>query len=139
MTENKNDNGIEPDRPAWAAGLDLSAERRRTSDADLVARIRDFTSLHAILRRLADAEMQEAALTEAVVGQATRIAELENLLRIAEQIAPQRGEPEFLIDRDGFVWSRTEPGRYRYHRNKVLTDARGWIDDNFGPVTEVWK
>lgn len=186
MTENKNEQGSEPGRPAWAAGLDLSAEMTRASDRRLELTAAMRASAAPILRRLADAEMRVAQLerenaelrNSLVSSDAWTLTDPDYLIesdgaewkrigqdeyartdgsfpgftpdrakieRSSEGLVravwgkADRGEPDFLIDRDGSVWHRTDPGRYRYHKNTVLTDSRGWIDDNFGPVIEAWK
>jgi len=140
MTEKKNEQGSEPGRPSWAAGLDLSPQAVRPTDETIKAWM---WGQELVLRRLALAEMRVAELTE----------ELRRTRRDFVQVT-ERGEPDFLIDRDGDAWTRTDfgryrwlgndgtaPGRYRWLGNDGTTanQSREWIDDNFGPVVEVWK
>ena len=70
-----------------------------------------------VLRRLADAEM--------------KLAELQ----------AERGEPDFLIDRDGEAWRRIGPDAYSVINAAGLIGewSREQIEAEWGPVTEVWK
>jgi hypothetical protein len=120
MTENMN---TEPGRPAWAAGLDLSAGRWRPDDQYLMT----HDDLHlGLRRRLADAEM--------------RVAELERLLgeAQAEYIAPQRGEPDFLIDRHGDCWFQMKSGGYAMQGEGEMRRPE-YVHIAWGPVTEAWR
>ena len=64
MTANKNEQGSEPGRPAWATGLDLSPQAIRPTDETIKAWM---WGQELVLRRLADAEIRVAEL-EKMVG-----------------------------------------------------------------------
>lgn len=124
MTANSEENKNES-RPAWAEGLDLSPDKVRASDGTL-KRITDRAveigvfqgaSWRIVLRRLADAEM--------------KLAELQ----------ADRGEPDFLIDRDGEAWRRWGPDAYSVINAAGLIEewSRERIEAKWGPVTEAWR
>jgi len=128
MTANKNEQGSEPGRPAWAAGLDLSSEAYRPDDDHLTER-----HFHAgIRRRLADAEMRVAELEWELASEREHRDALQAAIGM-------RGEPDFLIDVQGVAWQKLrEPTVYR-----SLDGTGDWerpqIDHLYGPVVEVWK
>lgn len=111
MTANKNEQGSEPDRPAWAIELDLSPRAIRPTDETIKAWM---WGQELVLRRLADAEMRVAALERG------------------------RGEPDYLIDRHGDCWFRMESGGYAM-QGEGEAPARSTIEIAYGPVTEAWK
>lgn len=122
MTESKNEQGSEPGRPSWAAGLDLSKRAIRPTDETIKAWMR---GQELVLRRLADAEM--------------RVAELEQALSRAEATTMiERGEPDYLIDRHGDCWFRMESGGYAM-QGEGEAPARSTIEIAYGPTTEAWK
>lgn len=111
------------DWPAWAEGLDLGPKRVRAFDHTLkriLGRLDDHDDRGAwriVLRRLADAEM--------------KLAELQ----------ADRGEPDFLIDRDGEAWRRVGVDSYEpvwRHGAGSLCD-RAEVEIYGSPVTAVWK
>ena len=124
MTANKYEQGSEPGRPAWAAGLDLHPMRMRATDEDLKLYAQDS---RALLRRLADAEM--------------RVAELERLLREARAF-PDPGEPDYLIETGGAQWKRIGQDRYARTDGSFpgFTPDRAKIErSSDGPVRAAWK
>lgn len=124
MTEKKNEQGSEPGRPSWAAGLDLSPELYRAFDNLLKVQIDPHTTSHWVLRRLADAEMRIAELTE----------ELRRTRRDFVQVT-ERGEPDFLIDIDGDNFNRVAPGIYHLQGG----GGAEWTRDEIGDAQEFWK
>lgn len=133
----KNENR-ETERPAWAADLDLSPELARVSDEVLTDIVRwPSVEEYSIVRRLADAEM--------------RVADLERLLKQAHMDyramlgrpgqAPDRGEPDFLIEEDGTKWRRVGPDRYQDgSSDPEFLPCREKIERSTeGKLTEVWK
>lgn len=140
MTEKKNEQGSEPGRPSWAAGLDLSPEAQRVEDPMLermIVRQAPYPERTAILRRLADAEMRVAELE----------SEIERLKRpclTPSQVEAAYGpnvpgrEPDFLIDRHGDCWFRMESGDYAMQGEGGVRTA-DYLRMQWGPVTEAWK
>ena len=116
-------NGASAPMPAWAEGLDLNPHKVRASDHTLKRIVESATkfatgaSQRLVLRRLADAEMKLAALSA------------------------DRGEPDFLIDRDGEAWRRIGPGTYSViNRDGLIEEwSRERMERRWGPVTEAWK
>lgn len=122
MTANSEENKNES-RPEWAEGLDLTSGRVRAAGHTLkriLSRLDDHNDRGAwriVLRRLADAEM--------------KLAELQ----------ADRGEPDFLIDRDGEAWRRWGPDAYSVINAAGLIEewSRERIEAKWGPVTEAWR
>jgi len=126
MTANKNEQGSEPGRPAWAAGFDLSPARPRVSDEDLRLFVQPFDL--AVKRRLADAEMRVAELEWELAS----VREHRDALQAATGM---RGEPDFLIDSDGDKFDRVAPGIYHLQGG----GGADWTRDEIGDAQEFWK
>lgn len=128
MTESKSEQGSEPDRPAWAVGLDLSPELPRRLDDRLALDVKRWSESRSTLRRLADAEM--------------RVAELEQDRDVLREVAKAcaethpitRGEPR-VIDRDGDKFDRVAPGIYHMRGG----GGTNWTRDEIGDAQEFWK
>lgn len=124
MTEKKNEQGSEPGRPSWAAGLDLSPQAVRPTDETIKAWM---WGQELVLRRLALAEMRVAELTE----------ELRRTRRDFVQVT-ERGEPDFLIDRHGDCWVRVDSDGYAMQGEGEARSAT-YLLAQWGPVTGAWK
>jgi len=130
MTANKNEQGSEPGRPVWAAGLDLSPELERATDEILSRQANlPFANGKRTLRRLADAEMRVAELEWELAS----VREHRGALQAATGM---RGDPDFLIDGDGDMFRRVGAGVYWLQGGNGADWRR---DELTGPVTELWK
>lgn len=63
---------------------------------------------------------------------------LVELRRVSEGAQQRSGEPVALVDRMSDWWGRVDQDAYQLHPNGPIC-SRAYIEDTYGPLTEVWS